>query len=440
MAGPKPPPRTLELDDERKTQLFLERAAPIVLAGPVVDAERWRQLVQLAAELELTSEQLRQILDDLCRRGVLRKVEIPVPQPPPLPASAAGRSDEATLNNAPENQLLPDAPPPLPVRPRRAAATPKEPAVTEKYLRKAVAILARHRGGGPRGFRDRVVGRRTRSGTRRRTGSPGAATVAAADPLHEDKRAGQPEQELALPQPAAAAPGSVEPTAPAASDKPSGRRRWRVDGEAAPAAPPPPQEPAVIFRDYAGLTLDQARETAISANRAAVGQPAGITALGLSNVYARHLLQEVAAEKNARWPKTPQAIAADSSTSPEQVDPQLLAFLNDIEPILAEHRGINAKSRVLLSARARERGLSDEQMDQALALLQRQRDDGEETLQREAGGLSAVRDGLCRQAPAGDSDRQRRTDRIGAGTSHLRRPWTGRERSFARKPVLATWR
>ena len=139
----------------------------------------------------------------------------------------------------------------------------------------------------------------------------------------------------------------------------------------------------MIFRDYAGLALDQTRETTISAELEQRLVSHGVAALGLSNVYARHLLQEVADEKGRSLAKETAGDRGVSSTSPEQVDPQLQAFLNDIEPILAEHRGINAKSRVLLSSRARERGLSDEQMDQALALLQRQRDDGEETLQRE---------------------------------------------------------
>ena len=59
MAANQPPPHTIDPDEERKLQLFLERAAPIVLESRVLDTENWRRLVALAKELEMTDGQLR---------------------------------------------------------------------------------------------------------------------------------------------------------------------------------------------------------------------------------------------------------------------------------------------------------------------------------------------------------------------------------------------
>ena len=59
MNQPKPPPQTLQPDDERKIQIFLERASSIVLERPVLDVTHWRRLVSLAEELGLSDEELR---------------------------------------------------------------------------------------------------------------------------------------------------------------------------------------------------------------------------------------------------------------------------------------------------------------------------------------------------------------------------------------------
>ena len=94
MTRRKPPPRTLNLDEERKIQAFLERAAPVVLESRVLNTHRWGQLVALAEELELSDEQLRRTVTELRERGVIRKVDIASAKPPPLPSCASSSSED----------------------------------------------------------------------------------------------------------------------------------------------------------------------------------------------------------------------------------------------------------------------------------------------------------------------------------------------------------
>lgn len=102
----------------------------------------------------------------------------------------------------------------------------------------------------------------------------------------------------------------------------------------------------------------------------------GTSVLGLAKTFARHLVHEEAAEKNLRFesdridvdPETDsQAGVADGDAL---CDTNVKLFLERSVPILSLHRGINAKSRVLLNALATELGLSDEQVEQAIAATQ----------------------------------------------------------------------
>ena len=57
----------------------------------------------------------------------------------------------------------------------------------------------------------------------------------------------------------------------------------------------------------------------------------------------------------------------DATAAPSSDDERLRRFYDQVAPILALHRGINAKSRVLLNAVAEQMGLSKGELDQALA-------------------------------------------------------------------------
>src|SRR5690349_964040 len=114
MTAPKPPPRTLQPAEERKIQLFLERAAPIVLENPHLTAERWQVLAALANELDLTADQLRSTIDDLLNRGVLKGLAVKPPKPPPLPGKTASTSQVAGAeSNSEDFALSPPLPPPV---------------------------------------------------------------------------------------------------------------------------------------------------------------------------------------------------------------------------------------------------------------------------------------------------------------------------------------
>src|SRR6185436_6644290 len=154
MTTPKPPPRTLQPAEERKIQLFLERAAPIVLENPHLTAERWQYLAALANELDLTADQFRTTIDDLLNRGVLKGLEVTPPKPPPLPGRP-GTTVPAAEKNSPEDFALSaphSAPPhlaPNPAPPVSAAsvATVQEPPV-EKFPNRHTA----HKLGEPNSF------------------------------------------------------------------------------------------------------------------------------------------------------------------------------------------------------------------------------------------------------------------------------------------------
>ena len=98
MTAPKPPPRTLQPAEERKVQMFLERAAPIVLENPQLSAERWQILAALATDLDLTADQFRSTIDDLLNRGVIKQMDVTVPKPPPLPGRRVSESSSAATN------------------------------------------------------------------------------------------------------------------------------------------------------------------------------------------------------------------------------------------------------------------------------------------------------------------------------------------------------
>ena len=113
---PKPPPQTLQPDDERKIQIFLERASSIVLERPVLDLTRWRRLVLLAEELGLSDEELRSTVNDLRQRGVISEIDLSPPKPPPLPSQQGKPNPEASARCGPEQDfsLTPPPPPPPP--------------------------------------------------------------------------------------------------------------------------------------------------------------------------------------------------------------------------------------------------------------------------------------------------------------------------------------
>ena len=376
MARRKPPPRTLEPSDERKIQQFLERAAPIVLDNPFLDTQRWGALVALAEELDLSHEQFRHTVHELRERGVIQRIELSPVKPPPLPKrgpppeSLAG----APCSSEPEFVLTPPS--------RRAEPPSRAPsqAAVQQFQEEAAAALARHRGMDPQ----------VRMLLAKAAQDLGLTEDQAEEAIRSLPSASLRTEEPAAPRHrAAAAAGESLPPPPAAEQAVAAagddaeqwrRRRWRVEGQVAPEPPPPSKEPSETFRDYLRQSLALQRDAEVPAELEQQLIQHGVRALALSPVFARHLLREVADEKQCRLASD--AERAAERTAGQAADPAWGDFLQQAAPVLAQHRGINAKSRVILCALAREKGLSDEQMEQALALLQEDRSDRDEIQQQ----------------------------------------------------------
>jgi hypothetical protein len=392
MARRKPPPRTLDPDEERKLQRFLDRAAPVVLESSVLDTTRWGQLVALAEEMELTDEQLRRTIAELRERGVIQKIEVTAPKPPPLPNQGPSEPKPEVPEEEEADFSLAAPPPP----PRIAAEEPHPPSPKyaeriEKFRRMATAIIARHRGTGPKA---QVL----LAAAAEELGLPEEVAREALHSLHRSQPA---ETDVSVEPPvivpsqrASTSPGEAVPreqgTARGVEEDAVRSRRWRVEGEPEPAPPPPSQQPADTYRGYVQRSLQQVGGRRIGEDLEQRVLRHGVRVLGLSSVYARHLLAEIAGELQLSLPSQ---INKPRATDRADVDPQLQSFLDSAAPVLAQHRGINAKSRVMLGALAREQGLSDAQVEKALTLLKHRPDASEsDALQKER--LAAFREAV----------------------------------------------
>lgn len=381
MTAPKPPPRTLQPAEERKIQLFLERAAPIVLENPHLTAERWQVLAAMANELDLTADQLRSTIDDLLNRGVLKGLAVKPPKPPPLPGKTASPSGATrTDSNSEDFALSPPLPPPvqtspdlnldlptltgpvakppsvvepneavgrqatglpLPAFPPPALAAETVKSTRERFVEQATMILAEQRG----------LNAKSQAQLASAAQKLGLNEAEAREALH------------ALVQP----PDATSSEPPITTEKP-GATRWRVEGAPAPIPPPPEKTPSQFFLEFARPSLAAVRDGIIPVELEQRLIAHGTRVLGLSPVYARHLLLDLVAERKLKL-----ASAAEASPVPElpavATDPRWAQLLQVAKPILAQHRGWNAQSRVLINALGREQGLSEQEVEQAVVSL-----------------------------------------------------------------------
>ncbi|MFV1968130.1 MAG: hypothetical protein ACC628_22120 [Pirellulaceae bacterium] len=360
-----------------------EKAAPVVLESPILDTHRWGELVALAEEMGLSDEQFRRTIAELRERGVIQRIELAAPKPPPLP-NQAGSSKERTETSDSDEADFSLTPPPPP--PRAMPAESRKPPhkrveKIEQFRRMAIAIIARHRGTGPKA-QILLVAAAEELGLPEEVAREALRTLHPAESQTADDKIEPPiivQRQGARASPVVPAP--ADDGARYTAEEEARRRRWRVEGEPDPDPPPPTRSPDEIYRDYIQQSLDPLRDTRVSSDLERRMLRHGVRVLGLSNVYAGHLLNEIADEKHLLLPSAAKRRMA--SELPD-VDPKLRSFLDSAAPVLAQHRGINAKSRVMLTALAREQGLSDAQMEKALTLLQhRPATDGNESLQAE---------------------------------------------------------
>ncbi len=103
---------------------------------------------------------------------------------------------------------------------------------------------------------------------------------------------------------------------------------------------------------------------------------------GLSEIYARHLVYDVAAECEVPVISQIKILRQHQQSGGEARETKIREFLERITPIIAEQRGINVRSRVKMGAVAREMGLSDDDVEQALKSLQKDASSPEESVER----------------------------------------------------------
>ncbi|MGE3777295.1 MAG: hypothetical protein AB7F89_08935, partial [Pirellulaceae bacterium] len=383
MNAPKPPPRILNADEERKVQKFLELAAPIVLESPALNADRWRRLAHLAGELELSANEFQSTLEDLLKRGVLQKIEVQPPKPPPLPARTERLSDSAAAD-LPQDEGFALAPPRHVVPPPRTIRLASEAVPAER----PEAGTAR-----PPPELSASVGSRQSNEPERAGAAPAGAEPAALPATASEARPPRWLPPVAAGGPAPARndeePGEVPvdaeradeswrrevpaaPPPPAELDSPSadGERsgRWRIEGEPVPIPPPPPKRPYQTFLDYVRQSCASVTgKIPVELEQRMLSH--GVRLLGLSGIYARHLLLEMAAEQGLKLASGAVLPAQASRAAPVPSDPRLEAFRRSATPILALHRGINAQSRLLLMAVAREQGFDEAELDSAVSSL-----------------------------------------------------------------------
>lgn len=141
-----------------------------------------------------------------------------------------------------------------------------------------------------------------------------------------------------------------------------------VDAEP-PAPPKQADSPQATFRAYAFEALSASSRDVIRESKEQRIIEEGVSKLGLSPVLARQLLLQVAqdAGKDLASHQRESSASEESDSAESNLVGQ---FTLRAKAILAEQRGINSRSRVLLAAAAREIGLTEEQADEAVASLQ----------------------------------------------------------------------
>lgn len=370
--------------------MFLERASSIVLERPVLDLPHWRRLVSLAEELGLSDEELQNTVNDLRQRGVITEIDLSPPKPPPLPSKQGNVALEVLAQSGPEQDfsLTPPVPPPppptsstqqtgtppksgnhsrTPPSPNQRVADLSSDERLHRYTARAREIIAEQRGFGARTQALLAV-------TADEFGLSEKEATTALQSLNTETTAPPPPPPPPPSTNRASAKGSATDT-PSAEEL-ADHRRWRVEGAPPPEPPPPTRKPEQIYRDYLSASLAQITDGLVPTLLERKFVKHGTSVLGLAKTFARHLVYEEAAEKGLRFESNRTDIDSDvdsrasGSESDALCDANVKLFLERSVPILSLHRGINAKSRVLLNALASELGLSSEQVERAIAATQ----------------------------------------------------------------------
>ncbi len=357
--------------DERAVRRFLENAAPVILESRVLDGERFEAVIKLADELGLNRDQLACELRLLEQRGVITSApweqfediailpeagDASVPTTPasldpspPIGTSATGLSTatqpqiespgKVSHHELPSRSAPTKPPPPPPSSGRRAAPAGKPSLAPplEALRSRALKLIAKHGSLGAKTLR------KLRTAGQQAGLSPAdiAAVLNAVQPL--DSSAAPP-----VAAPASPASDAARPSAPSPSES---FRRW-------------------IKQKLAGYPSSM---LGTDDERGLIG--VGVHRYHLAEVLATHIVRDVSTDQGMRLERDLADASCHStvgaSTQASSDDQRLKEFFEQVAPILSQHRGINAKSRVMLNAVAARLGLTESELEQALMALQR---------------------------------------------------------------------
>jgi hypothetical protein len=369
--------------DERAVRSFLENAAPIILESRTLDDSRFEAVQALALEFGLSDEQLACELQLLQQRGVIsdapwerletsvdtsvRRLDSktkrrPIPpsrasrppspdKPPAPPGTRSPASPSSPVKKAPPPKTSPTEEQELPSLPAErhddatptptSAGPPPPPAPTPSprtRFRELVAQRLRQKKPLTRKSQKRLQSEGAAMGL-----TPEDVATILGSLIKRDSPGAPPVAARQKTAPARSRPTDVSP-----SDR---FRQW-------------------VTQKLAGYP---SRVLALDDEQGLIG--VGVHRHHLAKVLATHIVRDIATDREMRLERdlddaSCHATVAATSQSAEN-DDKLREFFEQVAPILTQHRGINAKSRVMMNAVAEKLGLSRDELDQAIAALQR---------------------------------------------------------------------
>ena len=128
------------------------------------------------------------------------------------------------------------------------------------------------------------------------------------------------------------------------------------------------RKPAESFESYVNKALSLMSTPVLTRKKEEKLATEGRGKLALSDTLARWIIHDVAAQRGV--PVLSLQEAEEEGTDQAQESARLESFLERVAPILAEQRGVNARSRMLMEAVSQEMGLSRREFEKSMELLQ----------------------------------------------------------------------
>jgi hypothetical protein len=314
--------------NDQGIQAFLDRASPVIFEQQTVDEDAFHALNAIGDQAGLDREQFLSILAEMERREVVKFSWRPTDWP--TPALIAPSLSEPPSGDRGIVYLSPTEPSPPPVVTPPPVVVPPDNAVDRKeriesFQNEARGILAENRGMTAR------------------------SRLMLADAAHD----------LGLSE-----ANFDEAMASLGVDLTTSLPPAPVNDEVVETEKIRPED---SYRTYLRIAIADKKLSrgSISENAERKMVNEGARKLDLSLVWARQLLREVALQLD---------VPLLSDQKPEPIDGEedamVATFSRRAKPILAQFRGLNAQSRVRLSALADELGLTETQRHYALSLLQ----------------------------------------------------------------------